>query len=700
MPARLSLNGRSRNGNAESGVIGVALRSAWFRGSTPGLTRRGTSAGEAGPGQARWRSLAGLARWSVAGRATVVVVVGVVVATGLVRGGGTSAEPTVYQFLLDWEQGDYRQAAALTTGQPGAVALELKEAYGQLDATRLVLGMRGVSQHGSLATAEFGAAVELGGTGREWKYENSFGLRETAAGWRVVWSPAVIAPGLTAGDRLAVVQQPDQRGCNQSCPSRAMLVDDTGQPLIVPSLTYQVGVNPQHLRPQQVDQIAYQLATVFGLQEPQVAGEINALPSHFDELITLSPGQYAKVRRSLAAIPGLQVRPKVQRLFDSIAPDVVGQVGTEVAPVLRRNGVPFRPGTTVGLSGLQQAFQHQLTGTPTIGIVVENAQGVALRYLSGAIWSGAQGTKVRTTIDGTIQVAANRALSGLPSSAAIVAIQASTGKVLAVASHKAVQLPPILPLLGKYQPGQAFTIVSAAALLASGQVGPASQVQCLPSAQVDGRRFVNEPAEPAAMRTRSTFARDFAMGCSTAFSVLSMQPQFQAKLMSTAAGFGIGVPWRLPVGTQFPGTIGTATGEGAVAADAVGTGDVRLSPLDMALAAGAADVGRWHAPSLVSEPDPPGKAKAAMSPAILAEVQSLMRETVASGRGAAANVRPDVFGQVGSAGFGSARAGLRISWFVGYEGDVAFAVAELGKTPAPAAATLAGSFLRDMGPGS
>ena len=63
-------------------------------------------------------------------------------------------------------------------------------------------------------------------------------------------------------------------------------------------------------------------------------------------------------------MPGLQVREPVKPLFNSIAPDVVGTVGTEGAEVLRTNGVEYRPGTTVGLSGLQQTFQRQLTGTP------------------------------------------------------------------------------------------------------------------------------------------------------------------------------------------------------------------------------------------------------------------------------------------------------------------------------------------------
>ena len=56
----------------------------------------------------------------------------------------------------------------------------------------------------------------------------------------------------------------------------------------------------------------------------------------------------------------------------------------------------------------------------------------------------------------------------MPASAAIVAVQASTGKILAVASHTASGMPGLSPLAGQYQPGQAFTIVSSAAILSAG----------------------------------------------------------------------------------------------------------------------------------------------------------------------------------------------------------------------------------------
>ncbi len=64
-----------------------------------------------------------------------------------------------------------------------------------------------------------------------------------------------------------------------------------------------------------------------------------------------------------------------KRLFRSAVPDVTGQVGTEATKQLIQDGAPYRPGTTVGLSGLQQTYQATLAGTPTTEVVVQNAKG-------------------------------------------------------------------------------------------------------------------------------------------------------------------------------------------------------------------------------------------------------------------------------------------------------------------------------------
>jgi cell division protein FtsI/penicillin-binding protein 2 len=630
-------------------------------------------------------------------RGSVLVVVGALVAIGLARGDDESPEPTVYQFLLDWEQGNYQGAAALTTGQPHGVATELSSAYSNLDATDLVLSMAQVTQDGSSALAQFNASIDLGPSGLQWKYSGRFRLAESGSTWRVVWNPSVIVPQLRSGDRLAVVQETYQR---------AWLLASDGQPLTVPSSTYQIGVIPNRLHGSEVLTTAELLVYALRLQNMQavqVAGQIKAsLSNQFQELFTLTPAAYANVRSRLAGIPGVQVRHIRERLFDSIAPDVVGVVGTETAPMLRDDGVPYRPGTTVGQSGLQQTFQTRLAGTPTTAVVIENAQGH--EPYEPFRWQGLKGTSIRTTLDYTDQTAANQALASLPGSASIVAVQAGTGRILAVASRRAGGMPGLDPLAGQYQPGQAFTMVSGAALLATGKVAPASKVPCSPTSQVNGSNFSNLPADPVSMSTNSTFGNDFSLHCSTAFTVLSQIPAFQSQLSTAASEFGIGAQWQLPLsGPFFSGKVGSEAGEGNVAAAAIGQGEVRVSPLAMALAAGAADTGRWHAPSLVQDwPQSDATvaaAKQTMSPQVLRDLQELMRSAVVHGSGSGANVEPGVYGQAGNAAFGS-KGRLRISWFVGYQGDVAFAVAELVKSPSDAAATVAGSFLRNIRTGS
>lgn len=613
--------------------------------------------------------------------AAVVVIVGVI-GVGLVRGGGPSAEPTVQSFLLAWESGQYQAAAAMTTGRPAVVADALAGAYRQLDAADLVLQMVRITQQGAVARARFRASVDLGSGGLSWTYPGSFTMRRTSAGWKVLWSPSVIVPGLQSGDRLAVLTTE---------PSRAQIQDSAGAPLALPSLVYAVGVRPGRL--QHPQQTASALAAATGLDSTQVYGQIIAAPSEsFLRLIRLQPAAYARLRGRLARVPGLIVRKRTERLFDSIAPVIAGSVGTETAEVLRQDGVPYRPGDTVGLSGLEAAYQRRLTGSATTEVVLQNAAGHQVGVLQR--WSGGLGVPVRTTIDSQVQRAADDALAGLPRSAAVVAIQPGTGRILAVAAHQARGMPAVSPLAGKYAPGQAFTIVSTAALLQGG-FDASKPVPCRAENSVGGRRFSNQPAE-VGLGSQPPFSVDFAHACGTAFAGLSLHLNSE-DLASAAQDFGIGAGWQLKL-DSYPGTIGKPAGYGQIAAAAVGGGDVRVSPLDMALAAGLVQAGTWYPPMLVTSPPDPGLApRHRFSLQIVSSLRTLMRATVTKGAAAAASAPGgDVYGQVGSSGPGSAGKGLRSAWFVGYQGKVAFAVIEFARSANVSAAPLAGTFLRDL----
>jgi cell division protein FtsI/penicillin-binding protein 2 len=606
-----------------------------------------------------------------------------VVGVGLVQAGVPSAEPTVTQFLLAWESRHYLQAAELTTGSPKVVATQLAEAYQRLDAADVDLIMHGVSQHGRTAQARFGVAIDLSASGLTWTYDNSFSLTDGSDGWRVNWSPSVIVPGMTNGEQLAVVS---------SWPPRSQLLDSAGQPLAVPSLVYRVGVFPDRLT--DPGQTAADLGSVTKIPADQIQGQMNQAPSaKFFSLLTLSPAEYKNMRARLRRIPGLVISKRRERLFDSIAPDVVGVVGTETATLIRVNGEQYRPGTTVGESGLQQAFQRQLTGTPETEVILQQGERRA-RTLK--VWQGSPGKPVHTTLNSTVQIAADQALAAPQlTSGAIVAVQSGTGKILAVASQNAGRMPRLNPLAGHYEPGQAFTIISTAAILSARPLSPSSPVPCPQRNSVNGLSFRNDPPLPA----YTSFGSDFAHACVTAFAGGLAQSLTASELTSTSQAFGIG-GWRLAGTRSFAGQIGQPPNLGVLAEDVIGDGGVLVSPLGMALAASAVDSGTWHAPSLVTGlTDSSARSRTGTPTAsdqVLVELRSLMRDAASTGSNSVADVGKDVYGQTGSARYGR---NLWLNWFVGYQHDVAFAVVQLSRSAPVSAAALAGRFLQDIQPG-
>jgi hypothetical protein len=632
--------------------------------------RAGNRVGETRVGGGRSRSAR--ARVVAAACATAVLLLGLLLGWATPR---PSAEGTVQDFLLDWENGQYSAAGALTTGAPVQVAAALHGAYEQLGAAGLSLSMVRVTQRGSTAEARFNADIDLGRGGAPWNYDGSFALRRVGSGWKVVWTPAVIVPQLRPGLRLAVVG---------SMPARAQLLGAQGGSLAPASLVYTVGVIPGHLA--NPARTASGLAGATGLVASQILSWIDTSPAAgFLELVRFPPAAYHRASARLHRVPGLVIEKQRLRLFGSIAGAVTGSVGGEAAKELQAQGIPFRPGTTVGQSGLQSSFQRMLVGTPTTEVVLENAAGRVVSVLK--TWPGQPGTDVRTTIDAGVQQAANNALDSLPASAALVAVSPSNGHVLAVSEHNVRGQPSLQALTGRYQPGQAFTIVSAAALLGTG-LGLAAPIPCGPTNPVGGENFTNDPPEPA---LHASFRTDFANACSTAFAGLSLKLT-GPKLQQAAAGFGLGERWQLPV-SSFSGAMRLPTAQAELAEDTIGKGSVRVSPLEMAIAAAVVQSGTWNPPSLVTNPADPGLTPTRpFNGQVLSGLQALMHTTVMTGAGQAANVPgAPVYGQVGTAPFES--AGLHTAWFVGFQGNVAFAVVELVRSSSTSAAPVAGDFL-------
>jgi cell division protein FtsI/penicillin-binding protein 2 len=286
-----------------------------------------------------------------------------------------------------------------------------------------------------------------------------------------------------------------------------------------------------------------------------------------------------------------------------------------------------------------------------------------------------------------VQDAALAALGSAPNSGEIVAVQASTGKVLAVAQRqKSGALPDGGPLNAKLMPGNAFTIVSAAALLDTG-LRVSRTIPCNNSFTVGGQTFTSYGTGE-----QKPFSADFAEGCSTAFAGLSERLN-AGRFAQVVKQFGIGADWSgMPV-PAFSGSVPSTAGDAELAAETIGQGKVRVSLLSMAMVAAAVDTGSWHTPQVTEDASDP--AGTVLNQSTMSALRGLMRGAVRSGAAKAASVPgAQVYGQVGMVHTSSGW----MSWFVGYRGDIAFAAIETGKTRQLSAAALAGAFLSTLGP--
>ncbi|MCW2934655.1 MAG: domain protein transpeptidase [Actinomycetia bacterium] len=593
-------------------------------------------------------------------------------------GSEASAEPVVQSFLQDWQQGHYTAAAELTSGQTSLVSSQLAGAGRNLNATGMFFSLSSVSQHGNTAEAEFNATVDLADGQLQWKYQGHFGLVSKDGRWIVNWTPSAIEPSLGTGDRLAVVTTFSPRG---------QVTDSAGQSLIDESPVFHVGVYPGQLSDTRVT--AADLARVTGLNSTQVLGQISSAPPHrFLSMLTLDPNSFARLWPSLSHIRGLTWQSAQERLFNSDTDDAVGEVGAENSLRLRDEGAGYQPGATVGLSGLEATDQDSLAGSPSVAVIVVNSRGQKVASLQS--WRGVPGKPLKTTINGQLQATATRSLASLPASAGIVAVDAATGHIVALAGHEVKDAP--LPSGGlvdsRIQPGIAFTVVSAAALLSNGLTAT-SPLPCQNVANVGGQTFTYSPGQSSS----ATLASDFASGCGTAFATVSLRLT-QASLAAAEKAFGVEAPWGLRV-PAFSGSVSAAsTSEAGLASQAIGGGGVLMSPLGMALIAADVDSGVGHTPALL-----PGDRSTAwpvpLSASELTSLRGLMRDAVQSGPARVANVPGvPVYGQAGVVQTG---ANDYLSWFVGYRGEMAFAVVEEGHTQAQAAAALAATFLRSMG---
>ncbi|RJL34562.1 penicillin-binding transpeptidase domain-containing protein [Bailinhaonella thermotolerans] len=403
----------------------------------------------------------------------------------------------------------------------------------------------------------------------------------------------------------------------------------------------------------------------------------------------LREGRALRLRRSWperAAVTAADgTRIDTEDTYGSVK-QLVGAVAPATAEDVKRLGAPYRAGDPVGTDGLQRTFERRLAGRP--GLRVELTEGG--RTLSTlARVGGAPGKALRTSVDLAAQKAGADALRDEKRNASLVAVKASTGEIKAV-----VNKPGGFnrALMGHYPPGSTFKVVTASALVADG-LSPATRVACPARQTIGGFEFHN-----AGYKDYGTLPlRDaFAHSCNTTFGDLGVERLGEKRLREVAESFGFGSPLNpgVPaVRARFPST-GSET---ELASAAFGQGKVLASPLNMATVAAAIAGGAWRPPRLVDAALLPGGEVRKLEPGIVRALRQLMPAVVSDGTANAVDFPAGVGGKTGTAEFGEGEEPPAHSWFIGYKGDLAFAVIVEGAGEgAAAAAPIAAEFLRGL----
>ncbi|HEU0086124.1 MAG TPA: penicillin-binding transpeptidase domain-containing protein [Pseudonocardiaceae bacterium] len=573
-------------------------------------------------------------------------------------------------FLAAVASGDAEAAGRLTDAPAAATAL-LRQVRDELKPERVALRVdqvRSGEKDASTASASYSAMWDLG-KNRQWRYSGQFNLvtSDTEAGWSVRWSPAVLHPRLGAQQRVKL---------QVVAPEPAPVVDRTGTPLLTPQTVVTVALDRK--RAPNLAEVAAALATALARFDPGitqqsiVAGADAAPPGQPSVVAVLREPDYQSVREKIHDLPGVSF-PTQQRLLG-----------------------PDRDFASTLLPGIRQLVEEQRAGATGWRIVTVDAVGSEAAELAGV--PPRPVPTVTTTLDRGVQAAGEDAVDGVAKPAVIVAIQPSTGGILAVAQNAAADAQGALSLVGRYPPGSTFKIVTAAAALQAATVTPDSPVPCPATITIEGRLIPNfDRFDLGTVPLRTAFARS----CNTTFARLAADFA-PGQLTDAAYQMGLGRDYQIPAVTTLTGQVPSAESRVQRAENGFGQGKVLATPFGMALVASTvAAGGQVPTPALVrgmpttmtAHPAPPHPGQMLPS-GVAGGLRAMMRAVVTQGTGSALAGQPDLHGKTGTAEFSPTGSH---GWFVGFRGDLAFATLVVDAGSSGPAVDVSGRFLAGRG---
>lgn len=555
---------------------------------------------------------------------------------------GPSPEDTASAFLQAFAAGN-DPAAAQQTDNPAAAQAMLDATRQGMHPTSLTARAGNIAKTSGTVTVPFDAAWMFGGN-RQWSYSGAFTMHQAPDStghnrWLVQWSPAVVFPHLTG-------QQTLRRSDVDATPGAVL--DRDGNPLLQPENVVRITLDAHAAG--NLQQTAGALSAALSPIESDltvgsiVDGASKVPPGQGYAVVTLRDDDYQRVKDRIYNLPGVSF----VRDTGLIAPNK--DFGAQVLPGVRDVALQQRDAG----NGWQI---NAVNPDGTTGPPLASDQPKPVAPLS-------------TTLSRQMQQAAEAALAPVPQPAMVVAMQPSTGDVLAVAQNPPANAQGPVALSGQYPPGSTFKIVTATAGLAAGKIRADQLVNCPAVAFFDGIPLPNDDNFNLGM-VPETVA--FAQSCNTTHGQLAADLPDDA-LNKQGRQMGVGADYDIPGITTITGKVPPGQGAAQKANDGIGQGQVVASPFGMMLAAATAAHGATPTPTLIrgqhtttnTPPQP-------LPQPVLDQLRTMMRAVVTQGTARSLGDQGQLYGKTGTAQF-SPDGSHTHGWFVGYRGDMAFAV--------------------------
>jgi cell division protein FtsI/penicillin-binding protein 2 len=535
--------------------------------------------------------------------------------------------------------------------------------------------------------------------------------------WRLQWDDGLILPELAGGNVLKMDYQ---------IPARGDIYDEAGLPIVTQSDAYALGIMPGQFTNKSEGFVIGELSKLCGLSTDAIqAAYANAAP---DWYVPICDASVDEIRGVLDLnLGGLIATPYNSRFYleQGIAPQVVGYtllISPEQLNDYRRQG--YRGDEKVGQSGIEKSMEQYLAGKHGGSLYVVDPNGQIVTRLAASDPQPAD--SIYLTIDRNLQYYAQQLLSGYDGSA--VVLERDTGRVLAMASSpeydqnlfdpnnansgtllSALLNDPEQPLVnraaqGAYPLGSAFKPITFSAALESGLYLPETTYDCqydfnelvplggpvlhdwtwehCQDRLATGRQCNTSDSRPSGLLT---LQEGLMRSCNPYFWHIGLDlfnNDRAGDIASMARAFGLGAPTGIGVIAEATGNIPVPNQPVDATNEAIGQGNVLVTPLQVArFVAAIGNGGTLYRPQLIEKIQPvDGNPISAFKPEAegtlplradnLAALQQAMQMVVKNPLGTAyytmLGLNFPIAGKTGTAQSGSTKPH---AWFIGYTMD-------------------------------